>query len=32
MSFDPQHIQENFDAANIELSEEEMSQLSNAWN
>ena len=32
MSFNPQHIKENFDAADIELSEKEMSQLSNAWN
>ena len=32
MSFNPQHIKENFDAANIELTENEVSQLSNAWN
>ncbi len=32
MSFNPQHIKENFDAADIELSEKEMSQLGNAWN
>ena len=32
MSFNPQHIQENFDAADIELSDNEMSQLSSAWN
>ena len=32
MSFNPQHIRENFDAADIELSEQEMSQLSTAWN
>ena len=31
MSFNPQHIRENFDAADIELTESEMSQLSNAW-
>jgi len=31
MSFNPQHIKENFDAADIELSEKEMSELSNAW-
>jgi diketogulonate reductase-like aldo/keto reductase len=31
MSFNPQHIKENFDAADIELSQQEMSQLSNAW-
>ncbi|NJC95777.1 MAG: aldo/keto reductase [Anaerolineales bacterium] len=31
MSYDPQHIRENFEAADIELSEEEMSELSNAW-
>jgi len=30
MSFNPQHIKENFNAADIELSEKEMSQLSNA--
>lgn len=32
MSFNPQHIKENFDAADIELSKKEMSLLSNAWN
>jgi len=32
MSYDPQHIKENFDAADIKLSEQEMTQLSNAWN
>lgn len=32
MSHDPEHIRENFEAADIELSEEEMSQLTNAWN
>jgi diketogulonate reductase-like aldo/keto reductase len=32
MSYKPQHIQENFKAAEIELSEQEMTQLSNAWN
>lgn len=32
MSSNPQHIKENFEAANIELSKKEMSQLSNAWN
>jgi len=32
MSFNPQHIKENFDASDIELTEKEMSQLSNAWN
>jgi len=31
MSYNPQHIKENFDAADIELTESEMSQLSNAW-
>lgn len=31
MSINPQHIKENFDAADIELSAQEMSQLSNAW-
>jgi diketogulonate reductase-like aldo/keto reductase len=31
MSFNPQHIKENFDAAEIELGEKEMSQLSDAW-
>jgi diketogulonate reductase-like aldo/keto reductase len=32
MSFNPVHIKENFDAAEIELSEKEMAQLSSAWN
>ncbi len=32
MSFDPQHIKENFDAAEISLSADEMSRLNNAWN
>ena len=32
MSFNPAHIKENFDAADIELTESEFSQLSNAWN
>jgi diketogulonate reductase-like aldo/keto reductase len=32
MSFNPQHIKENFESAEIPLSEEEFSQLSNAWN
>jgi len=32
MSFNPQHIKENFDAAEIQLSEKEMAQLNNAWN
>ncbi len=32
MSFDPLHIQENFDAAEIPLSVDEMSLLGNAWN
>jgi len=32
MSLNPQHIKENFYAADIELSESEMSQLANAWN
>ena len=32
MSFNPQHIKENFDAAEIQLSEKEMTQLNNAWN
>ena len=32
MSYNPQHIKENFDAADIELTDDEMSQLSNAWN
>jgi len=31
MSFNPQHIKENFDAADIELSEKEMMHLSDAW-
>lgn len=31
MSYNPQHIKENFEAADIELSDQEMSQLSNAW-
>jgi diketogulonate reductase-like aldo/keto reductase len=31
MSFNPRHIKENFDAADIELSDREMLQLSNAW-
>jgi diketogulonate reductase-like aldo/keto reductase len=31
MSFDPQHIKENFDAAEISLSADEMSRLGNAW-
>lgn len=31
MSINPQHIKENFDAADIELKAQEMSQLSNAW-
>ncbi len=31
MSFNPQHIQENFSAADIELSDKEMEQLSDAW-
>jgi len=31
MSFNPQHIKENFDAADIELSDKEMDQLSDAW-
>ena len=31
MSFNPQHIQENFDAANIELTKEEFKTLSAAW-
>jgi diketogulonate reductase-like aldo/keto reductase len=31
MSFNPQHIKENFDAAEIQLSEKEMTQLNNAW-
>lgn len=32
MSFDPQHIKENFDAAEIRLSADEIQQLGNAWN
>lgn len=32
MSFNPQHIKENFEAANIELTKDEMLRLSNAWN
>ncbi len=31
MSFNPQHIKENFDAAEIQLSAKEMTQLNNAW-
>jgi len=31
MSFKPQHIQENFDAADIELTKEEFKTLSAAW-
>jgi diketogulonate reductase-like aldo/keto reductase len=31
MSFNPAHIKENFDAADIELSAEEISKLGNAW-
>ena len=31
MSYNPQHIKENFEAADIKLSEQEMTQLSNAW-
>jgi len=31
MSFNPRHIKENFDAANIKLSDKEMGQLSDAW-
>jgi len=31
MSFNPKHIKENFDAAEIELSDKEMSHLSDAW-
>lgn len=31
MSFNPVHIKENFDAADIELNAEELSQLGNAW-
>ena len=32
MSFDPQHIKENFEAAEIILSADEMTRLGNAWN
>jgi len=32
MSLNPQHIKENFDAAEIQLSAEEIHQLGNAWN
>ncbi|NOT03861.1 MAG: aldo/keto reductase [Anaerolineales bacterium] len=32
MSFNPQHIKENFDAAEILLSDDEMTRLGNAWN
>jgi len=31
MSFNPQHIKENFDAGEILLSEKEMAQLNSAW-
>jgi len=31
MSFNPTHIRENFDAADIQLSAEEISKLGNAW-
>jgi diketogulonate reductase-like aldo/keto reductase len=31
MSFNPAHIKENFDAADIQLSAEEISKLGNAW-
>jgi len=31
MSLNPLHIKENFDAADIELSDKEMTQLSDAW-
>jgi diketogulonate reductase-like aldo/keto reductase len=31
MSFNPQHIQENFDAADIELTEQEFKTLSDLW-
>lgn len=31
MSFNPKHIKENFDAADIKLSDKEMSQLADAW-
>jgi diketogulonate reductase-like aldo/keto reductase len=32
MSFSPVHIKENFDAAEIPLSTEEIQRLDNAWN
>jgi len=32
MSFDPQHIKENFEAADILLSADEMTRLGTAWN
>src|SRR6266542_1134644 len=32
MSFNPVHIQENFDAAEIPLSPDEVTQLNNVWN
>ena len=32
MSFDPQHIKENFEAAEILLSADEITRLGNAWN
>jgi diketogulonate reductase-like aldo/keto reductase len=32
MSFNPKHIRENFDAAEITLSVDEISRLNNAWN
>lgn len=32
MSFNPEHIKENFDSADISLSAEEMDRLGNAWN
>ncbi|MBP8164457.1 MAG: aldo/keto reductase, partial [Anaerolineales bacterium] len=32
MSFDPQHIKANFDAAEIRLTADEIQQLGNAWN
>jgi diketogulonate reductase-like aldo/keto reductase len=31
MSFNPEHIKENFEAADITLSAEEMHRLGNAW-
>lgn len=31
MSYNPQHIRENFEAAEIELSDDEMARLGNAW-